>query len=651
MIKKFFRYTLLMVAAGMVALSSFAAPANLPKVEILGKNYYVYQAKKGDSLFGISREYDWDYTVLQNLNPNITSPIEKGLKIYYPVEDASKVAGDIANNEQETTAFQHKVKRGDTLFALSRTYNVPVEKLIELNPGSENGIKEGATLIIRQANASSNNVKAENPEFYTIKKGDTLFAVAKKYNTSVAAIMKLNPGVSERNFKAGDAIRLPLSGAGIKKVETTVEQEHLTGFDTYKVNKNDTWETISQKTGVDAKEIKEFNKEIGDKPKNKSLISIPKIDTVKIDTIIAENDPRELTEEGIQEIYEDVHGINDSIALQGVRIVLLLSEPTSKKDLEFTRGIFSGLDYLKDKKQEVNMTVIDGNRASTDVLNDLSDLRPDLVFLTSEKGIPEYLSEYAEISQTPMVNTFDVKNDLYANNPYIIQLLTPSAYFNDEVAEYMDKLYSDYTMIFVGPQDSSDQLAQVIKEKWTPSKVKNLSLEGLKQATFKQDGKFLFYVYPTKKEEVREITAVIEGILQKYPLANIVTLGRPNWIVYDESLAEKFHGANVMIPSRFYFDGNSTSAQGFNRHYKSLFEREPAKAYPMYAAVGYDCARYFIPQLARTNGDLNSFVASFDGAQNDYELYRPGNWTGLVNPVVYLVRFTPYGTIEKNIVK
>lgn len=652
MTKKLFRYAFALMLACMASLTSHSAIVNLPKVEILGKNYYVYQTKKGDSLFGISREYGWDYTLLQTLNPKATSPLDKGLKIYYPVqseEDIDKQAK--ISNEEEQTNLIHKIKRGDTLYALSRMYGVSVDQLMALNPGSNNGIKEGETLVIKRSRQESGTGLNRNKDFYTIKRGDTLYGVAKKFGTTVAALMKLNPGVSESNFKADNVIRLPKPGTGVKKVEKTIEEERLSSFDTYKVDKKDTWETISEKTGVDVHDIKNFNKDVGDKPKNKTLISIPKIDTIKIDTVLVYDDPRELSEEGIKEIYEDVHGINDSINIEGVNVALLLAEPTAKKDLEFTRGVMSGLDYLKDKNIDIRLTVLDGNRTSTDVLTDLSDLKPDIILLTTEKGIPAYLSEYAEISQTPMVNTFDVRNDLFNNNPYIIQLLTPSQYFNEEIGDKIENFYSDYTLIFVGSGDSSDQIAQEIKARWNPSKVKNLSVEGLKQANFKPDGKFMFYGYPSKKEDIAEMTDVISGIRQKYPLADIITVGRPNWIVFDESLAEKFHGANVMIPSRFYYDDNTGESQIFARHYKLLFDREPAKSYPMYAAVGYDCTLYFIPQLSQTNGDINKFGISGNGAQNEYELYRPGNWTGLINPIVYLVRFTPYGTIEKNVVK
>lgn len=653
MFKRLFRLSSIALVSAMVAFTSHAATVNLPKVEILGKNYYVYQAKKGDSLFGISRQFGWDYTMLQNLNPKATSPLTKGTKVYYPAPEVSDVSGmedDITNNSLSSPVLEHKVKRGDTLYAISRMYGVPVDKLADLNPGSRDGIKEGETLIIRN-DGYKNSERSGASGFYKIKRGDTLYSVAKRNNTTVAAIMKTNPGISESNFKADELIRLPEPGTGIKKVETTVEEERLSAIESYKVDKNDTWETISQKTGVDVQEIKDLNKDAGDKPKKKTLISIPKIDMVKVDTVLIDNDPRELSEEGIKEIYEDVHGIDDSISIQGVNVALLLSEPVAKKDLEFTRGVMSGLDLLKNKNADVRLTVLDGNRASTDVLTDLSELHPDIVFLTTEKGIPSYLSEYAEISQTPMVNTFDVRNDLFNSNPYIIQLLTPSQYFNDEIAASLAQNYSDYTLIFVGGNDSSDQIAQAIREKWIPGKIKTLSIDGLKQANFKPDGKFIFYAYPVKKEDISEITDIITDIRQKYPMADMVTVGRPNWIVYDDSLDEKFYSANVMIPSRFFYDENSPEAQIFNRHYKYLFDREPAKSYPTYAAVGYDCALYFIPQLSLANGDLNRFGRSSGGSQNDYELHRPANWSGLVNPIVYLVRFTPYGTIEKNIVK
>ena len=66
------------------------------------------------------------------------------------------------------------------------------------------------------------------------------------------------------------------------------------------------------------------------------------------------------------------------------------------------------------------------------------------------------------------------------------------------------------------------------------------------------------------------------------PLAEIKVLGRPNWIVYDESsMEEKFHAAEVLVPSRFFYDRSSDESRRFVTYYKSLFDRTPAKSFPM----------------------------------------------------------------------
>lgn len=584
------------------AFTVFSQTENLSKVDILGQNYYVYQAKKGDSLFGIAREFNWDYTKLQNLNPNAISPLAKGMKIYYPVEGM--------NETPQATSD------------------------INITPA---------------ANTIEDELKT--PEIYTIKRGDTLYALAKKYNTTVAAIMQANPGVSEKNFRAGEKIKLPQSGEGVKTIKQTIEEDRLASVDMYKVGKNETWESVASKTGVDVDELKSLNKDTGSKLKNKTILAVPNITKVSIDTVVAYQDPRELSPEGIRDIYEDVHGLNDSVAETQIKFAVLLDEPTTKKDIDYTRGILSGINYLKSKGVSIDLKVMNGNQSSTDLLSQLADYVPDMVFLTSEKGIPGYLAEYAEISQTPMVNTFDLKNELYTTNPYIVQLLTPSNYFNEIVAQKLAEDYADYTMIFVGDEDETDQLVAPLKDKWTPSKVKSLSLQGLKKATFKPDGKFLFYGLGVKKDDIEGLLSRVEEIRKEYPLADIVTVGRPNWIVYEESLKQDLHNANTVIPSRFYYDTDSSLTNQLLKNYNSLFDGQPTKSYPMYAALGFDTMLYFLPEYARTKGDLNLFVSSDNGSQNSFELVRPNNWTGFYNDQVYLIRFTPYNTIEKQLIK
>ncbi|MDE6071266.1 MAG: hypothetical protein K2G53_01800, partial [Muribaculaceae bacterium] len=153
-------------------------------------------------------------------------------------------------------------------------------------------------------------------------------------------------------------------------------------------------------------------------------------------------------------------------------------------------------------------------------------------------------------------------------------------------------------------------------------------------------------------DEVQVVLNAVKAAKADNMMADVTVIGRPGWVVFDDaSMEEKFHDCNVMIPSRFYYDKNSTDARKFEIYYKSLFDRQPAKSFPMYAVMGYDTATYFINGLIVADHDINSIVESKEGVQSDFSLQRPSNWSGMVNTLVYLVRFTPYNTIEKIKVK
>ncbi len=143
-----------------LSLLLLLADGSLPIIDIAGAEYYVYKSKKGETLFKIARENDWDESVLIRLNPDASSPLPKDFSIYYPV---------------------------------SATENVPKQVSNSVAPPVENG-------------------KARE---YVIKPGDTLFALARANSTTVAQIMKLNPGVSEKNFRAGETIMIPSPGEGV----------------------------------------------------------------------------------------------------------------------------------------------------------------------------------------------------------------------------------------------------------------------------------------------------------------------------------------------------------------------------------------------------------------------------------------------------
>ena len=105
----------------------------------------------------------------------------------------------------------YTVKRGDTLSAIARRYNTSVASIVALNPiiKNPNLIYPGQKFII---DTNDNNMEGQNScgkILYKIQYGDTLSQIALDYNSSVQGIAKLNNIANPNLIYAGDIIQIP----------------------------------------------------------------------------------------------------------------------------------------------------------------------------------------------------------------------------------------------------------------------------------------------------------------------------------------------------------------------------------------------------------------------------------------------------------
>ncbi|AFG37916.1 murein hydrolase activator EnvC family protein [Spirochaeta africana] len=93
----------------------------------------------------------------------------------------------------------HEVRRGDTLYSISRRYDVTVDALRELN-----GLDEEARIFAGQQLKLPSDYQT-----YTVERGDTLFGLARRHNTTVATIRQLNQLDESDVLRIGQKLRLP----------------------------------------------------------------------------------------------------------------------------------------------------------------------------------------------------------------------------------------------------------------------------------------------------------------------------------------------------------------------------------------------------------------------------------------------------------
>ena len=142
------------------------------------------------------------------------------------------------------TYILHEVEHGETLYAISKHYGVSIEDITAANAIiQQNQIQVGQVLKIPvpeslevdslSDNAENSNIVVNNPNDqeaevvqYIVKKGETLYSIAKKYGTSVEDIMKLNH-LSDHNISEGQILIIKSTVGEVAAADTMTFEEAI----------------------------------------------------------------------------------------------------------------------------------------------------------------------------------------------------------------------------------------------------------------------------------------------------------------------------------------------------------------------------------------------------------------------------------------
>ena len=198
----------------------------------------IYIVKSGDSLYSIARKYNTtvdEIKRLNNLSSNVLS-IGQVLKIPSSSESSNTGSGTGISNT-------YVVKSGDSLYSIARKYNTTVDELKRLNNLSSNVLSIGQVLKIPSSSESNNTGSGTGTtNTYVVKSGDSLYSIARKYNTTVDEIKRLN-NLTSNLLSIGQVLKIP-SGSSTN---------------TYVVKSGDNLYSIARKYQITVDELKKLN--------------------------------------------------------------------------------------------------------------------------------------------------------------------------------------------------------------------------------------------------------------------------------------------------------------------------------------------------------------------------------------------------------
>ena len=170
----------------------------------LGSNYYT--VKSGDSLWSISRKFGVSVDELKKVNNLSSNLLSIGQNLIIP------------GKKNNTSSNEYVVKKGDTLYGIANKYNVSVDNLKSYNNLSTDSLSIGQTIKIPDNKANSNE--------YVVKSGDSLYSISRKYGVSVDELMSVN-NLKSTVLSVGQVLKIPNSGEVTNVIYTVKKGDSL----------------------------------------------------------------------------------------------------------------------------------------------------------------------------------------------------------------------------------------------------------------------------------------------------------------------------------------------------------------------------------------------------------------------------------------
>lgn len=204
----------------------------------------IYIVQRGDTLYSIASKFNITVDELKKANNLTSNAIIVGNELIIP--SPSELDNNLEGLDEEDKMYiNYTVKKGDSLYSIASNYNTSVDIIKDINNLTSNTLQVNQILKIPTSSTSS-TIDYNN---YTVVKGDSLYSIAKKFNTTVNTIIDLN-NLTNNNLSIGQILKIP---------NTEGTNEEISNYTTYTVKKGDSLYTIASNYNTSINAIKDLN--------------------------------------------------------------------------------------------------------------------------------------------------------------------------------------------------------------------------------------------------------------------------------------------------------------------------------------------------------------------------------------------------------
>jgi LysM repeat protein len=171
----------------------------------------------------------------------------------------------------------HKVQEGETISAIANKYNITVYELYRLNPEARDGLHPGLVLMLPGSKAAmaqqeqESRMKDQEFKTHTVKKGETVYSLAQKYEISEETLKRYNTQLYSAELRTGEALKIPINNGKLTldtQKPTETNRKHV-------VKPKETIYGLASMYGITIEDLKALNPEITDGLAIGAILNVP----------------------------------------------------------------------------------------------------------------------------------------------------------------------------------------------------------------------------------------------------------------------------------------------------------------------------------------------------------------------------------------
>ncbi|RXJ50548.1 LysM peptidoglycan-binding domain-containing protein [Gelidibacter gilvus] len=613
------------------------------------QKFKAHTVKQGETVESIAKKYQVSVSDIYALNPDAKRKLDLNSVLIIP--NAAAISSDATTETKELTGYtSHKVKRKETLYGISKEYNIEIEDIKRHNKRlySEN-LRKGDQIRIPKYKTVVSKVAPSNAiKTYKVQPKEGKWRVAYKFGITVAELETLNPGMNEV-LQPGDEINVPNTDE-----EKTIDDN----FNYYTVQKSEGYYRLKVKLGLTQEDLEKLNPELKiDGLKEGMVLKVPHNVTVgevvgQVDETNLTKNLRNLKTKQIAVMLPFRLSRVDTDSVQEAK-EMIKRDTRLSVSLDFHTGVLMAVDSAKRLGISTKLKVFDTEDQLAEISkilnsNDFSNY--DAVIGPLMANNLDRVARALENDRIPVISPIIKPEHLYSNVFQTIpepQMLEKAMiqFVKDDALKVNVVIISDHSNREINNRLKSEfpSAKQIFSRKDSKNGRDAFYIMAADLSGAFSNGKNYVFLETANEALVSNVTSMLNGLTNR----------NQDIVLVSTKLTDAFEGANVsnyhLASLKFHYpsinrSSSSDQQNSFVKSYKSKYGIEPNK----FAARGFDLT---LDVLLRLASDEDLYKASSNAVETQYTenkfRYSKKLNGGYYNEAIYIVKYTSDLTIEE----